>query len=143
LRRRYSMEVKETAACGISLREFAVEFEPDELVDIYRVLNYAQNEAGFYDEDFLDDLKSQMTYIVGPSIEDDSDEDIEETIRWEDTGASYNLLFTEPEGAKLFQIINGVDHPGEGFDKELNQKLLNEMMDMAPSVLENLPVINR
>ena len=34
------MEVKETAACGISLREFAIEFETDELVDMYRTLNF-------------------------------------------------------------------------------------------------------
>ena len=51
------MEVKETAACGISLREFAIEFETDEIVDMYRVLNYAQNESGFYDEDFLEELR--------------------------------------------------------------------------------------
>jgi len=59
------MEVKETAACGISLREFAIEFDDDELVDMYRILNYVQNEVGFYDEDFLDDLHSQMSYIIG------------------------------------------------------------------------------
>jgi hypothetical protein len=137
------MEVKETAACGISLREFAVEFETDELVDIYRILNYAQNEEGFFDEDFLDDLKSQMVYIIGVSVEEEPQEDIEETIHWEDTGDSYDLHFSEPEGVKLYQILNGVEHPEEGFDKEMNQKLLDEMMDMAPSVLENLTVINR
>ena len=58
------MEVKETAACGISLREFAIEIEEDEIVDIYRIMNFAQNEEGFYDEDFLDDLKGQMSYIT-------------------------------------------------------------------------------
>jgi hypothetical protein len=137
------MEVKETAACGISLREFAIEFDTDELVDIYRILNYAQNEVGFHDEDFLEDLKSQMAYIIGPSLEEEPSEDIEETIHWEDTGASYDLHFSEPEGAKLLQILNGVEHPGEGFDKKLNEKLLEQMMEMAPSVLDNLPVINR
>jgi len=55
------MEVKETAACGISLREFAIEIEEDEIVDMYRIMNFAQNEEGFYDEDFLDDLKAQMS----------------------------------------------------------------------------------
>lgn len=137
------MEVKETAACGISLREFAVEFEPDELVDIYRILNYAQNGDGFFDEDFLEDLKSQMTYIIGGSVEEEPQEEIEESIHWEETEASYDLHFSEPEGAKLFQVLNGVEHPGEGFDKEMNQKLLDQMMEMAPSVLENLTVINR
>jgi hypothetical protein len=136
------MEVKETAACGISLREFAIEFETDEIVDIYRILNYAQNEEGFFDEDFLDDLKSQMIYIIGASVEEEPEE-TEETIHWEEGDASYDLHFSEPEGAKLFQILNGVDHPGEGFDKDMNEKLLGQMMDMAPSVLENITVINR
>ena len=137
------MEVKETAACGISLREFAIEFETDELVDIYRILNYAQNEVGFYDEDFLDDLKSQMTYIIGVSVEEGPQDEIEETIHWEDTGSSYDLHFNESEGAKFYQILNGVENPGEGFDKEMNQKILDEMMEMAPSVLENITVTNR
>lgn len=137
------MEVKETAACGISLREFAIEFETDEILDIYRILNYAQNEEGFFDEDFLDDLKSQMIYIIGASVEEEPEEGIEETIHWEEGDASYDLHFSEPEGAKLFQILNGVDHPGEGFDKDMNEKLLGQMMDMAPSVLENITVINR
>ena len=137
------MEVKETAACGISLREFAIEFETNELVDIYRILNYAQNEVGFYDEDFLDDLKSQMAYIIGVSVEEEPQDEIEETIHWEDTGSSYDLHFNEPEGAKLYQILNGVENPGEGFDKEMNRKILDEMMEMAPSVLENMTIINR
>jgi hypothetical protein len=137
------MEVKETAACGISLREFAIEFETNELVDIYRILNYAQNEVGFYDEDFLDDLKSQMAYIIGFSVEEEPQDEIEETIHWEDTDSSYDLHFNESEGAKLYQILNGVENPGEGFDKEMNQKILDEMMEMAPSVLENITIINR
>ena len=137
------MEVKETAACGISLREFAIEFETDELADIYRILNYAQNEEGFFDEDFLDDLKSQMVYIIGSSVEEEPQEEIEETVHWEEEGSLYNLHFSEPEGAKLYQIFSGAEAPGEGFDKEVNQKLMDEMMEMAPSVLENLTVINR
>ena len=46
------MEVRETAACGISKREFAIEFEGDELVNVYRVMHYAQKGIGFYDEGF-------------------------------------------------------------------------------------------
>ena len=138
------MEVKETAACGISLREFAIEFDQDEIVDIYRILNYAQNEVGFYDDDFLDDLKSQMSYIIGPSLDEEpSEESEEETIHWEDTGVSYDLHFNEPEAGKLLQILNAVEHPGEGFDKGMNQKLLDQAMEIAPTALENLPVINR
>ena len=137
------MEVKETAACGISLREFAIEFEEDEIVDIFRIMNYAQNEVGFYDEDFLEDLVSQMAYIIGPSLEEEPQDDVDETIHWEETDGSYSLAFTEPEGPKLLQILNAVERPGEGFDKALNQKLLDQMMEIAPTQLENLPVINR
>ncbi len=137
------MEVKETAACGISLKEFSIEFEENEIVKIYRIMNYSQNEVGFYDEDFLDDLKSQMFYIIGPSLEEEPAEDIEETTHWEDTDSTYSLIFTEPEGAKIVKILDGVEHPGEEFDKELNQKLLDQMMELAPSQLENLLVINR
>lgn len=138
------MEVRETAACGISLREFTIEFDTDQVVDIYRSLHYAQNEVGFYDEDFLEDLKAQMAYIIGPSLEEELPEGIdEETIHWEDAGASYNLTFNEPEGAKLLQILKAVEHPGEGFDKEMNRKLLDQMTEMVPTLLENLPVVNR
>jgi hypothetical protein len=141
--RRKTMEVKETAACGISLREFAIELEQDEIVDMYRVFNYAQNESGFFDEDFLDELKSQMTYIIGPSLEEEPAEDIEETIHWEDTGAAYSLAFTEPEGGKLYQILNGAENPDDDFDRKMNQKLMDQMMEIAPTALENMTVINR
>ena len=137
------MEVRESAACGISLREFVIEFDIDEIVNIYRIMNYAQTGEGFYDDDFLDDLKSQMTYIIGASVEEEPEADIEEKVNWEDTGASFNLNFTEPEGAQLYQIFNAVETPGEGFNKELNQKLLNQMLEIAPAQLENLPIINR
>ncbi len=133
------MEVKETAACGISLREFVIEFDMNEIVDLFRILNYAQNGVDSYDEDFLVDLKSQMAYIIGLSLEEEPPEEIEEeTIHWEDTGTSYNLTFNEPEGGKLLQILNAVEHPGEGFDKDMNQKLLGQMMEMAPGALQNL-----
>jgi len=129
------MEVKETAACGISLREFSIEFDTDEIVDLFRVLNYAQNGDGSYDEDFLEDLKAQMAYIIGPSLEEEPPGGIEEeTIHWEDMGASYNLALNEPEGGRLLQILKAVEHPGEGFDKEMNQKLLEQMMEIAPAV---------
>ena len=137
------MEVKETAACGISLREFGIELETDEIVDFYRILGYVRSGEGFYDDDFLDDLKSQMAYIIGPSVEEEPEDDMEETIHWEDTGTSFMLHFTEPEGSKLMQIFNAVETPGEGFDKGVNQKLMDQMMELAPSLLENLPVINR
>jgi len=138
------MEVKETAACGISKREFALDFEKEEIVNIYRILNYAQTGIGFYDEDFLEDLKSQMAYIIGPSLSEDPSQDYDElTIHWEETGTAYSLAFNEPEAGKLLQILNAVKHPKEGFDREMNQKLLREMVEMAPMALQNLPIINR
>jgi hypothetical protein len=137
------MEVRETAACGISLREFAIEIEQDEIVDMYRIMNFAQNGEGFFDEEFLDELKSQMSYIIGPSIEEDPADDIEETIHWEDNDGTYSLCFTEPEGPQLFRILDGANQPGEKFDKELNHKLLDQMLELAPSQLENLTIINR
>jgi len=138
------MEVRETAACGISKREFAIEFEGDEIISVYRVMHYAQKGIGFYDEDFLENLLSQMVYIIGPVVLEPSSENTQETsIRWEDTGIGYILCFNEPEAGKIFQIFNGAKAPGEGFDKELNQKLLNQMVEMAPAQLQNLPIINR
>jgi hypothetical protein len=138
------MEVREIAACGISLREFAVEFEETELADVYRILLYARKGVGFYDEDLLDDWKSQMSYIIGPSVEEDpSDEPGEPTIRWEETGTSYNLVMNENEAKRIYKTLMAVEHPGEDLDKELNQHLLDQMMEMAPMLLDNLPTINR
>ena len=48
-----------------------------------------------------------------------------------------------PEAGKLLQILNAVESPGEGFDMEMNRKLLEQAMEIAPTALENLPVINR
>lgn len=137
------MEVKEAAACGISLREFVIEIEEEEIADMYRIMNFAQEGEGFFDEDFLDELKSQMSYIIGPSVEEEPAEDIEETIHWEEDDGIYSLCFTEPEGARLFRILEGVNQTAEGFDRELNRKLLDQMLELAPNQLENLTVINR
>jgi len=137
------MEVRETAACGISHREFAIEFDSEEFPEIYRVFRYAKDGTGFYDEDFLEDLKSQMSYIIGPSLEEEPQELEEESIHWEDSGTSYVLHFKEPEAPRLYRVLNAVEHPGEGLDGVLNDKLMEQMMEMAPSLLENLPVINR
>ena len=68
------MEVKESAACGISLREFVVELDDSELADMYRVFRYVSTGEGFYEEDFVEDLKSQMVYIIGPSVEEEPEE---------------------------------------------------------------------
>ena len=138
------MEVRETAACGISKREFAIEMEGDEFVNLYRVMHYAQKGIGYYDEDFLDNLISQMSYIIGPAVFESGAEDSGgESIHWEDTGIAYVLFFNEPEAAQLFQIFNGAKTPGEGFNRGLNQKLINEIVEIAPTQLQNLPIINR
>lgn len=138
------MEVRETAACGISKREFAIEFEAGELINVYRVMHYAQKGIGFYDEDFLEDLLSQMSFIIGAAVSEPSkDNPQEDSIRWEDTGIGYVVFFNEAEAGNLFKIFNGAKTPGEGFNRELNQKLLNQMQEMAPTQLQNLPIINR
>ena len=107
------MEVKETAACGIAEREFAIEFEDDDLIDMYRVMRYVENGVGFYEEDFLEDLQSQMLYIIGPSVEEDPPEEIvDNKMEWEDTGTSYNLNFND-ETVPL-QVMDRVG-PGGNF----------------------------
>ena len=77
------MEVKETAACGISQREFAVEFDADEFAEMHKLLKYANDGTGEYDDDFLEDLQSQMSYIIGPTLDEDPPDDIaEEKKEW-------------------------------------------------------------
>ena len=138
------MEVKETAACGIAEREFAIEFEDDDFIDMYRVMRYVENGVGFYEEDFLEDLKSQMLYIIGPSVEEDPPEEIvDNKMEWEDIGTSYNLNFNDETATKLHQILSAVEHPGEGFDEEMRQVIADGMMELNPTALENLPLINR
>ena len=138
------MEVRETAACGISKREFAIEFEGDELVNVYRVMHYAQKGIGYYDEGFLEDLLSQMSFIIGAAVFEPKEENSpDDSIRWEDTGIGYVVFFNETEAGNLFRIFNRAKTPGEGFNRELNQKLLNQMLEMAPTQLQNLPIINR
>lgn len=138
------MEVRETAACGISQREFTIDFDQAEFPDMYRVFRYAKDRTGYYDEGFLEDLKLQMSYIIGPLVQEEPQEQIEEgIIHWVEEGPSYHLILNEQEAQKLFQILSGVEHPGEGFDKGLNQKLMDQMMETAPAILSNLTVINR
>ncbi len=137
------MEVSETAACGIAQREFAVTFDSDKLADMYRVLRYTLSGVGFYDEDFLDDLKSQLVYIVGPSVEEEPEEDVELKMTWEDTGSEYTLNFKEEVASTFYRLLGAVDSPAEGIYAGLNQDLLDQMIDMAPSTLDGLPVINR
>lgn len=138
------MEVRETAACGISQREFVIELDDDGLVHFYRILLYAQEGIGFYEEDYLEDLKSQLSYIIGPTLEEEPTANTaEDEIQWEDTGALYALSFNEDLAKKLYQVLLAVEHPGENLDEKLNQKLLDQMLAMAPNTLDNLPTTNQ
>jgi hypothetical protein len=138
------MEVRETAACGISQREFVIELDDDGLVHFYRILLYAQEGIGFYEEDYLEDLKSQLSYIIGPTLEEEPTANAaEDEIQWEDTGALYALSFNEDLAKKLYQVLLAVEHPGENLDEKLNQKLLDQMLAMAPNTLDNLPTTNQ
>ncbi len=47
------------------------------------------------------------------------------------------------KGGKLFQILRAIEHPGEGFDRGMNEKLLDQMVEMAPAALEDLRVIDQ
>jgi len=128
------LEVKETAACGISQREFAIEFEGDELADMYRLFQYIKDGTGFYDEDFLEDLLSQMSFIIGPSFDDDPPEEfVEEKMEWEDADSSFNLNFNDEMATKLRQILQAGEHPGEGFDMDLLNRLMEQMMELNPT----------
>jgi len=129
------MEVKETAACGISQREFAVELDSDEFAEMYKLLRYVEDGSGAYDADFLEDLQSQMSYIIGPSLEEDPPEEIaDEKMEWEDTGVTLNLNFNDETARKLRQILSAADHPGEGFDADMLQKIVEGMTEMDPTL---------
>ncbi len=129
------MEVKETAACGISQREFAVEFDRDEFVEMHKLLRYAKEGAGDFDADFQEDLQSQMSYIIGPSLDEDPPEEIaEEKMEWEDTGVTLNLNFNDEMARKLRQIVSATEHPGEGFDADLLERIMDGMADTDPSI---------
>ena len=129
------MEVKETAACGISQREFAVELDRDEFGEMYKLLRYVQDGSGVFDEDFVEDLQSQMSYIIGPSLEEDPPEDIaEEKMEWEDTGVTLNLNFNDEMARKLRQIVSAVENPGEGFEAALLQKIMDGMKAIDPTL---------
>jgi len=129
------MEVKETAACGISQREFAVEFDADEFAEMYKLLKYANDGTGDYDDDFLEDLQSQMSYIIGPTLDEDPPDDIaEEKMEWEDTGITLNLNFNDEMARKLREILAATEQPGEGFDAELLQNIMDGMREIDPAI---------
>lgn len=130
------MEVKETAACGISQREFAIEFDGEEFGDMYRQMQYLKDGSGFYDDEFIEDLLSQMSYIIGPSLDDDPPEEfVEEKMEWEDADTSFNLNFNDEMATKLRQILQAGEQPAEGFDMELLEKLMEQMAELDPTIL--------
>lgn len=137
------MEVKESAACGISLREFVVELDDSELADLYRAFRYLATGEGFYEEEFVEDLKSQMVYIIGPSVEEEPEDIEENTMKWEDAGSEFEFHFNEPEAAHIYRALNALETGQTEPDRDLAEALMNQMMEMAPSLLGDLPVINR
>ncbi|UCH23891.1 MAG: hypothetical protein JSU83_12105 [Deltaproteobacteria bacterium] len=138
------MEVKETAACGISQREFAIEFDNDELLEMVRLLRYVTDETDSYDEGFLEDLKSQMAYIIGPSLEEALPEEIlEQKMEWEDTGISFNLTFNDEMARKLWQILERAETPDQDVDRELLNRMVDELRTINPMVVDNLPGTSR
>ena len=68
-------------------------------------------------------------------LDEDPPEDIaEEKMEWEDTGVSLNLNFNDEMARKLRQIVSATEHPGEGFDAGLLERILNGMADIDPSI---------
>lgn len=138
------MEIRETAACGISEKVFAIECEPDDLPHMYRILRYVQAEDGYYDEEFLEDLKEQMDYICGDVITEEPGAGIElGDIKWKEEDDVFSLVFTETTASTLYAIFDAVEERKEGFNLELDRRLMREIHELAPSILNNLPVINR
>jgi hypothetical protein len=138
------VEVKETAACGITQREFAIEIDPDELPDFFRIVRYAASGQGKFDEEELDDVVGQMSYICGPSVEEEPDEDADASeIRWKEEDGTYRLVFTEMAGPKLYRIFSALTEETDEYDRTLAQRLSAEIQELAPSILDNVPVINR
>jgi len=138
------MEIREAAACGITERRFVLEVEPEDLPDVYRIFLYAGSGAGHYDEEVREDLLEQLSYIVGPAVEEELSEDADvSSMRWQEDDGVFCLTFQETNAPALYRIFQAVDHPGEGFDEALNARLAEEILALAPSLLENLPVINR
>lgn len=138
------MEIRETAACGIAEKMFAIECEAEDLPHLFRILRYVQAEDGYYDEEFLDDLKEQMDYICGDIIEEEAGDDVDITdISWKEDEDVYSLLFTEMTASSLYAIFDAVEERKDSFDLGLVQRLMAEIKELAPSILDNLPVINR
>ncbi|KIX11228.1 hypothetical protein [Dethiosulfatarculus sandiegensis] len=136
------MEVSETAACGITERKFAIVCEEEDLPEIYRIFHKAQTNVGHHEPDVLDDLKTQIDYIVRPD-ENPTDDPEFDSFVWEEEDGEYRLIFTETQTGQLLKILNAIDDPEQEFNREFNQKLMDDMMEMAPSILDNLPIINR
>lgn len=63
------MEVRETAACGVAEREFAVDMVEHEIVKFYKVMNAAQEAVGHVAPELIDDLLVQIRQVVGPSVD--------------------------------------------------------------------------
>lgn len=138
------MEIREIAACGISEKIFAIECEPEDLPHMYRILRYVQAEDGYYDEDFIEELKEQMEYICGDIINELPRDDIDRNdIKWTADNDVYSLLFTETTASSLYAIFDAVEERKDTFDLKLDQRLMAEIKELAPSILANLPVINR
>jgi hypothetical protein len=76
-------------------------------------------------------------------VEDEPEDDVNPKMSWEDDGNEYTLSFQEEAAGIFYRLLEAVDSPGEGIYSELNQNLLDQMMEMAPSTLDGLPVINR
>ena len=57
------MEVKETAACGIAQREFAIEFDDDKITNIYQLLEEIHDGFNDHHNELAEDLVSRSSFL--------------------------------------------------------------------------------
>jgi hypothetical protein len=63
------MEVRETAACGVAEREFAIDLMENEIVKFYKFLDATQDAGNQIDADLFDDMIVQIRQVVGPAVD--------------------------------------------------------------------------
>ena len=63
------MEVRETAACGITEREFAIDLTETEIISLYKFVKSASEQIDGFNKDLVEELLMQTQHIVGPAVD--------------------------------------------------------------------------
>ena len=64
-------------------------------------------------------------------------------MEWEDTGTSFNLTFNDEMARKLWQILEKAETPDQDVDRELLNRMLDELRAINPMVVDNLSGTSR